>query len=149
RPTCSTPTCTPSTAGTTPRCTTPSGPPASRRRPRRRPRRWCGSLVGSCRGVAGRAAAAQVVRLSHRVRPQAEAEAAAVAAVQRFPRSPEVLWQVAMHCANPAQYARVWATWQQSARADDLVRVVRQLTVAAARSGEVAAACDLYRQAVQ
>ena len=95
------------------------------------------------------AAAAQVVRLSYRVRPQAEAEAAAVAAVQRFPRSPEVLWQVAMHCANPAQYARVWATWQQSARADDLVRVVRQLTVAAARSGEVAAACDLYRQAVQ
>ena len=95
------------------------------------------------------AAAARVVRLGYRVRPQAEAEAAAVAAVRRFPLSPEVLWPVAMHCAAPAQYARVWAAWQECARADDLPRVVRQLTVAAARSGEVTAASDLYREALR
>jgi tetratricopeptide (TPR) repeat protein len=98
-------------------------------------------------GSAG--AAARTVRLGYRVLDRAEAEAAAVAAVGRFPRSTEVMWAASMACDNPAQYARVASAWRAAAgRPLDLLRVVRQLAVAAARAGELEAATGWYREAI-
>src|SRR5690606_21741382 len=95
------------------------------------------------------AAAARVVRLGYRVRDRAAAEQAAVDAVARFPRSPEVMWPVAMACDHAGQYHRVAATWRRAAAAPaDLLPVVRQLAVAASRAGELAAAAAWYREAV-
>jgi hypothetical protein len=100
---------------------------------------------------ASAAAAARLVSLGYRVRERAAAEQAAVAAVRRFPRSPEVLWQVAMACDSAAQYERIAAAWQ--ARSDpapaDLLRVLRQLAVAAARAGQLDAAMARYRAAIE
>jgi hypothetical protein len=95
------------------------------------------------------AATARVVKLGYRVRSQAEAEQAAVAAVERFPRSGEVLWQVALACDRAAHFARMRTTWQ--GRVTDpahLLPVVRQLATAAIRAGEPEAAAELYRRAI-
>jgi tetratricopeptide (TPR) repeat protein len=95
------------------------------------------------------AAAARLVRLGYRVRDRTAADRAAVVAAGRFPRSPEALWPVAMACDHPEHYRRVAAAWTAAADPADLLRVVRQLAVAAARAGELAAAVDWYRQAIR
>jgi hypothetical protein len=99
---------------------------------------------------ASAAAAARVVTLGYRVRKRAAAEPAAVDAVGRFPRSPEVMWQVALACDSAGQYERIAAAWQ--ARSDpapaDLLRVLRQLAVAATRAGQLDAAAARYRAAI-
>lgn len=95
------------------------------------------------------AAAARVVRLGYRVRDRAQAERAAVAATGHFPRSPEVMWPVAMACDRADQYRRVAEAWRGAAgRPGDLLPVVRQLAVAAARAGRLDAAVEWYREAI-
>ncbi|QSB15256.1 hypothetical protein JQS43_02510 [Natronosporangium hydrolyticum] len=93
---------------------------------------------------------ARVVKLNYRVRPVEAADEAAAAAVPRFPRSPELMWQVALACASADQYARVAAAWQDrpDPAPDDLLPVVRQLATAASRGGEVTAAIGWYRAAI-
>lgn len=101
------------------------------------------------RRPASTAAAARVVRLGYRVHDRERAEQAAVAAAGRFPRSPEVMWPVAMACDRAEQYRRVAAAWRGAAgQPADLLRVVRQLAVAAARAGELAAAVEWYREGI-
>jgi tetratricopeptide (TPR) repeat protein len=96
------------------------------------------------------AAAARVVKLGYRVHDRAEAEHTAVAAVRRFPLVPEVMWQVALACDNDSQYGRVEAAWQESVSEPALLlRVVRQLGVAAARAGQLDAALSWYRRAIE
>jgi hypothetical protein len=96
------------------------------------------------------AAAARVVRLSYQVRERADADRIAVAAVERFPLAPDVVWQAALACRTPAQYGRLHSAWQaQATDPPDLPKVVRQWAVAAVRAGEVDAAAGLYRQAVR
>lgn len=94
-------------------------------------------------------AAARVVKLSYRACPRDAAEQLAVAAVRRFPLSPEVLWPVAVECDRPEQYDKIQASWEESAPDPaGLLPVVRQLAVAASRAGELDAAADLYRRAI-
>ena len=95
------------------------------------------------------AAAARLVRLGYRVREPAEADQQAVATVSRFPLSPEPIWQVALACSGPEQYARVAEAWRAAADPAGLPRVVRQLAVAAGRAGQLAAAAGWYQQAVE
>lgn len=96
------------------------------------------------------AAAARVVKLGYRVRPRADAEPAAVAAAGRFPRSAEAMWAAAMACDRPEQYQRIEAAWRAATgeRPADLLPVVRQLAVAAARAGQLDDAVGWYRRAV-
>lgn len=94
-------------------------------------------------------ATARVVALSYRLLSPAEADQVAVSAIQRFPRTSEVLWAVAHTCATPEQFQRLHASWQdRAAEPADLLRAVRQLATAAARAGEVATATELYRQGI-
>jgi hypothetical protein len=94
-------------------------------------------------------AAARVVRLGYRVLDPGEADHAAAAAVRRFPRTGEVLWAAAKACRSPEQYTRLTSAWRQAATGPtDLLRAVRPLALAAARSGDVAEAVDLYRRAI-
>ena len=96
------------------------------------------------------AATARLVRLSYRVRERDEAQRVAVAAAREFPRSVEVLWQVALACDQPAQYERLERAWRAAATAPaDLLPVVRPLAVAAARAGRLDAATGWYRRAVE
>lgn len=98
---------------------------------------------------ASAAAAARVVKLSYRVRSRDLAEQAAVAAVERFPRSGEVLWQVALACDRTAHFARVRSAWQERVTGPAHLPVVRQLATAATRAGEPEEAARLYRRAIE
>jgi hypothetical protein len=97
------------------------------------------------------AAAARVVKLSYRTAPKQVAQQRAVDVVRRFPRSIEALWPVAMHCDNAEHYARVEQTWRERSDAApvDLLRVVRQLAVAAARAGQIDSAIGWYRAGIE
>lgn len=96
------------------------------------------------------AAAARVVRLGYRVRPVAEADEQAAAAVARFPTSGEVLWAAAMACASPEQYARLEQAWTDAGVPPAaLPPVARQLAVAASRAGRLDAAAEWYRRAIR
>lgn len=113
-----------------------------------------GEALGYARHAAERApdsagAAARVVRLGYRVRDRDEAETEAATAAGRFPRSTEVMWAVAMACDHPEQYRQVAAAWRGgTGQPADLLRVVRQLAVAASRAGQLEAAVEWYREAV-
>lgn len=92
-------------------------------------------------------ATARVVRLGYLVRDRDQADEVAATAVARFPWHQEVLWAVCKACDSPQQYARIKSAWSGRARQPaDLARVVRPLSLAAARSGEIGTAIELYRQ---
>jgi hypothetical protein len=93
-------------------------------------------------------AVARVARLSYRAVPAAEADQIAATAAGRFPRNNEVLWAVCKACQTPDQYERILAVWRAAARPVDLLRAVRPLALAAARTGQVDAAIGLYRDAL-
>lgn len=93
--------------------------------------------------------AAREVQYGYRVLSQDDADAAAVDAVRRFPRSSEVLWTAAKLCDSAAQYKRLRDAWDEAAtEPEDLLKAVRQLATAAARAAEIDDAVDLYRRAV-
>ncbi|MGH8875993.1 MAG: LicD family protein [Stackebrandtia sp.] len=94
---------------------------------------------------------ARMITYGYRVLPRDEADAAAVVAVRRFPRTGEVLWAVAKMCDSPQQYARLREAWESVPREDpaDLLKAVRQLATAAARAGELEAAYELYDRAIR
>jgi tetratricopeptide (TPR) repeat protein len=97
---------------------------------------------------ASPAAAARVVKLSDRACDQESTTRVVESAVTRFPRSVEVMWQVAMSCRSAERYGRIAHHWQQAtAVPTDLPRVVRQLTSAAARAEQLDAAVEWYRRA--
>lgn len=96
-------------------------------------------------------AVARMITYGYRVLPQEEADAAAVVAMRRFPRTGEVLWAVAKMCDSAAQYGRLKQAWDEvpHEEPDDLLKAVRQLATAAARAGEVGEACELYLRATR
>ena len=94
-------------------------------------------------------ATARAVKLAYRVREPEVADAAAVAAVARFPRDSEVLWAACKACDSPAQARRLRQAWQGRSRGPaDLVFAVRPLALAAARAGEIETAVSLFREAI-
>jgi hypothetical protein len=94
-------------------------------------------------------AAARVVKLGYWCLSADEADLIAVDAVRRFPVHSQVLWTVAKACRSAAQYARIRAAWdERNLPPVALLDAVRQLSMAAARGGEVDAAQDLYRRAI-
>lgn len=96
------------------------------------------------------AAAARAARMGYRVLDPAEADRAAVEAVRLFPSSSEVLWSVCKECSSSEQYQRLQAAWDERVPGPDgLLRGVRPLSLAAARSGRLDAAMDLYRRAIR
>jgi hypothetical protein len=93
-------------------------------------------------------AAARIVSLSYRS-GAADADERAVDAVRRFPVSPTVMWPVAMACRSPEQLDRVSTAWHESvADPGGLLRVVRQLSVAASRAGRPEAGVEFFRRAI-
>lgn len=95
------------------------------------------------------ASVARMITYGYRVLPREEADAAAVTALKRFPRTSEVLWAVAKLCDSAEQYQRLQQTWDALPHEpQDLLKACRQLATAAARAGEVESAIDLYRQAI-
>ncbi|ADD40601.1 LicD family protein [Stackebrandtia nassauensis] len=94
---------------------------------------------------------ARMITYGYRVLPRDEADAAAVVALKRFPRTGEVLWAVAKMCDSAAQYGRLQEAWDSLPHEDptDLHKALRQLATAAARAGEVERACELYSRGIQ
>jgi tetratricopeptide (TPR) repeat protein len=92
---------------------------------------------------------ARMITYGYRVLPTAEADAAAVTAIKRFPRTGEVLWAIAKLCDSAEQYRRLKAAWDELPHEpQDLLKAVRQLATAAARAGEVNEAIGLYVKAI-
>jgi tetratricopeptide (TPR) repeat protein len=99
---------------------------------------------------ASPAAAARVIKLCDRTCDEESTTHAVVSAVTSFPRSVEVMWQVATACRTTDRYDRIAHQWQEvSDLRNDLPRVVRQLTSAAARAERLDAAVEWYRRATE
>jgi hypothetical protein len=98
-------------------------------------------------------AAAMTVRYSYHALDQAAADAHAVATVRRFPWSSRVLWAAARGSVSAPQYRRLENAWREAAaeRDDpvDLLRAVRQLATAAARSDLVEHGIELFVEAIE
>jgi hypothetical protein len=92
-------------------------------------------------------AAALVVRSTYNA-GRDDADQVALDAVRRFPHTNSALWAAAKNCRTPEQYDRIITVWRAENPPDALVRAVRPLATAAARSGQVAEASQLYRQAL-
>ncbi|HZE38950.1 MAG TPA: LicD family protein [Stackebrandtia sp.] len=93
---------------------------------------------------------ARMVTYGYRVLDQADADAVAVDAIRRFPRTGQVLWAVAKLCDTAEQYRRLRAAWDSLPHEpEDLLKAVRQLATAAARAGEVDDASRLYLDAIE
>ncbi|GAB3229838.1 hypothetical protein GCM10027447_23520 [Glycomyces halotolerans] len=89
------------------------------------------------------------VKYGYRVLPHAEADAAAVAAIRRMPRTSTVLWAIAKLCDSPEQYGRLRDAWESAVdEPADLGYAVRQLSTAAARAGEIDDAIELYLRVI-
>lgn len=95
-------------------------------------------------------AVARVVRLSYLVHGTERADEIAVTALRCSPRSRTVRRAVCRACTTPEQFGRIMAAWEATRKGqDDLVGAVRTLATAAARSGEIDAAIELYRDALR
>ncbi len=98
---------------------------------------------------SSRNAVAKVMRYSYFAHPPEVADRINLDELRRYPRSVRLYMAAAYGCRESQQFERILQTWQEHDQPESITSKVDALAVAAERAGEIAAACQLYRDAIQ